>query len=225
MKGKVQAVQEEVMATQRFNGLDFEGTLDGINLEPNRQDDWIKQGTFPESSKFRYGVTRWTPDNIWFGAPEISFAGKVTVRGSFDKRDWQIGILQSISKATWAWHYPNGRRKCYRLNTDYRRLKDNRDDESIFLRNPRELSTVCVGWHEAQVNAFDAPSVTFPFRHDSPEIAFEQLIRTEGAYHFHTFLAAVNRNAMTIITFAQCDWTATFDGGYDLQTNEWKPTN
>jgi hypothetical protein len=220
------------MSIQRVPGLEVEGTL-RVTLGPTfREPEYRRPGVVPESAAYRYGVTRSSPEKVWISAPEVRFAGTVTVRGPAQRPDWQIGLLQSITAATWAGHYANGEYASYRLNTDYGPVKDTLDDQSaVFFRDPCRLTALAPGVQEAKVDQADAPSVTFltrfsgdPLRPDIPERSAGQLVRTEGEYRFRTFLAAVNRAARTIITLARCDWTATFDGGYDADPNVWTPT-
>ncbi len=112
-------------------------------------------------------------------------------------------------------------------------MKDNLDDSSIFVREPRRLTTISSEVHGATINLSDAPSVTFltrfsgdPLRHDDfSDKPLGLLVGTEGVYRFTAFLAAVNEQSRVIITLARCDWTATFDGTYDLEGNLWLPVD
>ena len=160
------------MAAQTFGGCTFEGTL-AITQGPPVEAEYSARGPAPETSFFRYGILLFAPARLWVSAPHLVFNGTVTVRGAVNPLDWQIGILQSISHATWTGRYSQGERACYRLNTEHGLLKDNLDDTSIFFREPRQLTVVSSDVHEAMISPPDAPSVTFltrfsgnPLRHD-----------------------------------------------------------
>jgi hypothetical protein len=220
------------MAAQTFGGCTFEGLL-AITQEQPIEAECSARGAVPETILYRYGILRFAPPRLWVSAPNLVFNATVTVRGAPNPHDWQIGILQAISHARWTGRYSQGALVCYRLNTEHGQLKDNLDDTSIFFREPRRLITVSSETHAASINPPDAPSVTFltrfsgnPLRHDdASDKRLGLLVGTEGVYHFTAFLAAVNERSRTIITLGRCDWTATFDGRYDLEGNLWSPVD
>jgi len=218
------------MAAQTFGGCTFEGTLEFTQMPPV-EPEYSARGVVSETTLYRYGILRSHPPRLWVTAPNLIFNGAVAVRGAVNPHDWQIGILQAISHATWTGRYSQGALACYRLNTEHGLLKDNLDDTSIFFREPRQLTATSCDVHAATINPPDAPSVTFltrfsgnPLRHDDPsDRPLGLLVGTEGVYRFTAFLTAVNYRSRTIITLTRCDWTATFDGKYDLEGNLWSP--
>lgn len=221
-----------IMAAQTFGGCAFEGKLAITQVSPVEA-EYGARGAVPETNLYRYGILLFVPPRLWVSAPNLVFNGAVSVRGSLNPHDWQIGILQAISHARWTGRYSQGELACYRLNTEHGLLKDNLDDTSIFFREPSQLTTVSSDVHVATINPPDAPSVNFltqfsgnPLRHDdASDKPLGLLIGTEGVYRFTAFLAAVNERSRTIITLTRCDWTANFDGRYELEGNIWSPVD
>jgi hypothetical protein len=227
------------MATQQFGGFIFQGTLK-VRLEcpPDRCD--VLRGRAqqpPWRFLYRFGTTPTTPERperLKIDAPQVWFDCQVKASGKGNIDDWEAGILQSISHASWVAHYSNGAELRYRVNTGQGLIRDGESTDYLFFRNGHSLkATALSDVYEVQFMDHDSPSVTFvtefsgdPFHpHALPGNRLGQLNRTEGKVDFHTFLAMVNQRTESIITLAESHWTLTWDGTYDVTTKTWNPND
>jgi hypothetical protein len=223
--------ETDAMATQSHGDLTFVGRL-RVELddaeEPTYPDGFLLEAH--RTGHICFGTTRPPPQGLWLGAPKIRFNGMVATTGPGSHRHWEIGFLQTISWAAWTGHYSNSEQLRFRLNTDNGPLKDG-GAESLFFRWTRRLEGTAPNTFEAEIDDSDCPAVMFwreysgdPFQpHSGPTTRLGRLLRTEGEWRFHTFLAAVNQTAKSIITFAECQWVLAWEGAYDYDSELWNP--
>jgi hypothetical protein len=223
------ALEQLVMATQECGDLRFGGelavTLDTALL-PEYPDGFLVDAR--QAWLMRFGITRRQPQCLWIGPPKVCFAGKVTVGGTGHLSQWKAGLLQSISHATWSGYYTNNQELHFRLNTDAGLLKDGSDD-SLFFRYPRDFEAGSSSICQVEINDSDSAQATFwrefsgdPRRpHEDAAGSLGRLARTQGQWHFQTFLAAVNHAARLVMTLAECHWSISWNGVYDYQAGAW----
>src|SRR6516164_8131389 len=114
------------MAAQKFGRLIFRGILT-VRLEQAPERIGVVPGPAQQATwtlPFRYGTTATPIDTLKIDAPQIRFKCNVTARGTGNVDDWESGILQSISHASWVAQYLNGAQLKYRLDTDHGLVRD-----------------------------------------------------------------------------------------------------
>jgi hypothetical protein len=222
------------MAIQEFDGVFFEGLL-GVSLGccPGRCDVLpgpAHRATWPHN--YRFGTTGGAVDRLKIDAPQITFDCKVKASGKENVGDWETGILQSISCASWVAYYSNGAELRYRLKLDNSFIRDSESADCLFFQAGRSLpATPRQNGFERQFQNCDGPGVTFvtgfsgdPFQPHTPkEDGLELLVRTEGQVNFHSFLAVVNKKTGVILTLGESHWQLTWDGTYDPTSRTWSP--
>ena len=217
------------MAILEFGGFIFEGSLNVTFVQvsdrlPSVLPGPAQQPTWP--LLFRYGSPG---ERLKIDAPQVCFECGLTARGKGDVRDWEAGILQSISFASWAAQYSNGSELRYRLDTDHGLVRDGGSEDSLFFRLRHSFKATALP--EVKSLNRDAPGVTFvtefsgdPFHpHTSPGNRLGQLERTEGKVNFHAFLAVLNQRTGSILTLAESHWILNWDGTYDFASKTWMP--
>jgi hypothetical protein len=224
------------MATFEFDGLVFQGSLNVASAPtPDRAD--VVPGASQRADwphLFRFGTTSATPERLKIDAPEIRFNWVVKATGTNNKHDWEAGILQSISEASWAAHYSNGAELKYRVKPGPGLVRDGDSTAYVFLRGGHLLSqasTCGPNVYLARWTDSDSPPVTFitqfsgdPFNSQSPPPSgLEKLARTTGKVKFHAFLAVINNRTGPILTLAECHWDLTWEGSYEFESKTWTP--
>jgi hypothetical protein len=151
------------MGAITVDGLEFDGRLETSIMQCFPEPEYRRRGVVEGPWKYSFGVTRSSPEKIWFGAPRILFDGTISINGNIAPGEWKVGILQSISQAEWVGHYSNREAAYYRVNPVRRLVNDHDEDSSIFFRYPCELGRGSANVHEAKIvpSAHDRPSVAF----------------------------------------------------------------
>jgi hypothetical protein len=221
------------MATLEFDGLLFEGALKVTLRQAPERIDVLPGAAQPPAwpHLFRFGTTQTTPERLKIDAPTVCFDWEVRASGKGGGRDWEAGVLQSVSHASWGASYADGAELGYRLNTGLGLLRDG-DPNGFFLRWGHPLGPAAApDTYGRKVSDSDAPGVTLvtefsgdPLRpYPVPGGGVVKLNRTEGKVNFHTFLAVVNKRTGSVLTLAECHWGLTWDGAYDFASKTWSP--
>jgi hypothetical protein len=218
-KQRWQPREERKSSLVTFASLTFVGTMD-VTLEQSPEGGDVvgpaQQPTWP--FLFRFGTTS-PPERLKIDAPRICLECKVRVSGTGNVDDWEVGILQSISQASWVARYSNDMELKYRLKINHGMLRDGKSTDFLFSRKGHALKQSDEPEvYEVQFCNIDVPRVTFVTQYGGG-----LLRHTEGNVHFHSFLAVENKRTRSILTLAECHWTLTWDGTYNFATKAWTP--
>jgi len=228
------------VATATHNNLTFNGTLTVSVKEAKLAEGFFDRpvtrqpngGGFSVYSKDKTAKGGAEYEELWLFPPRIVFTGAVTVHGApAQMRQWVVGIIQTITSSNRIAHYGGGKTRHLRLDTTSGALRDG-SESSIFYTSAEKFSLVGFANpnHKATVSDDDTPNFKLPTSYSgdpsSPHNALMQspLLRTEGTDIFKTYLAVVNETTKTIITLGDCDWEVSWNGNYDAEKKQWRPT-
>ncbi|MBI1357288.1 MAG: hypothetical protein GC160_23350 [Acidobacteria bacterium] len=145
-----------------------------------------------------------------------------------DIANWEVGILQTITRCERTALYSNHIARRVRLDTSFGGLKDGSNGELYYVGSSDFQAAATPNTYTAQVYESDSPNFEAPLTYSgnaaTPFAGWpQQLAATEGRDEFVTFLAAVDSSTHSIVTLGRCVWVVDWRGSFDRKTKTWTP--
>jgi hypothetical protein len=157
------------------------------------------------------------PGSLMLISKLVTFDATVYSGGPLEvRREWQVGLLQSIVESTRTASYDNGVTRRFRLDTSSGPLSDCFTEHAPFFGEDGPESLV---QYPARVDAQDDPSFWMPLEFKGSHAEAQPLVSTSGQDRFCTFLVIARERDKSVVVLTRLDWAVSWNGTF--KKGEW----